>query len=164
MRNSPGQVCQKKTAAVADIGDAPQQKDPAKKSEVSQTVDHEGLDPGIRGRGLVIPETDEQIGTQADQFPGDEKLNEVIGQDNANHREGEQTQEREELGDARVFGHVSSGIDKNGAAHTGDDQEHHDGQRIDEKSEVNGQAVKTYPCQGLLEFNSRMGVEYLPGD
>ena len=68
------------------------------------------------------------------------------------------------LGAAGVLIHISPGIDKNSTAHTGDDQEHHDGQRIHQKAEINGQGVNMDPGQGLLQLGRRIGLEYLRKD
>ena len=48
----------------------------------------------------LVVEADQQIRTDADQFPADEHLEEVVGQHQVEHREAEQRQEHEEAAKA----------------------------------------------------------------
>ena len=70
----------------------------------------------------------------------------------------------EKSGRAWILCHISAGIDKDSTANTGDDQEHHDSQRIHQKTKINGQGVKMDPGQGLLELDGGIGLEYLGKD
>ena len=67
-----------------------------RKAEITHPIDHECLDRGGVGAGLGVPETDEQIGSEADPFPAHEHLDEVIGGHQHQHGEGEQRQIGEE--------------------------------------------------------------------
>ena len=74
----------------------PDHQDAEQEAEVAEAVGDERLLAGVRRRGPFEPEADEQVAGDADQFPEDEQLDEIVGQHDAEHREGEQAQAGED--------------------------------------------------------------------
>ena len=112
-------------------------KNAERKTEIADPIDDEGLDGGgIRFR-LVIPESDQQIARQADPFPAEKQLHEVIGGHQHQHREGEHRQIAEEARPVRVLLHVTDGIEVHEGRHRGDHDEHDRRQGVDPQRPVN---------------------------
>ena len=65
----------------------PGPEDSKDKAKVPDPVDEEGLVGGSSGRGPFMPEPNQQIGAEADQFPEDEHRDEVVGENDSQHRE-----------------------------------------------------------------------------
>src|SRR3546814_15557370 len=82
-------------------------EDAEHEAKVADAVDDERLDRrGVRAR-LLVPETDEQIGCQADAFPTEEHLDEIVRGHEHQHREGEEREIGEEARLVRVFLHIA---------------------------------------------------------
>ena len=99
-------------------------------TEVADPVDDERLLAGRRRRGLGEPEGNQEERAQADELPAQEEHGEVAGQDQRQHRGGEQVEVGEEPGEARVAVHVADGVDVDQRPHPGDDQRHQGCERI----------------------------------
>ena len=67
-----------------------------REAEIADAVDDEGLDRGGVGGRLFIPEADQQIGGEADAFPAEEHLEEIVRRHQHQHGEGEQREIGEE--------------------------------------------------------------------
>ena len=67
-------------------------EDAERKAEIADTVDEEGLDRRGVGRRPVVPEADQQVRHQAHTLPAEKQLHEIVGRDQRQHEEGEQTQ------------------------------------------------------------------------
>src|SRR3546814_15248337 len=79
-------------------------EDAEHEAKVADAVDDERLDRrGVRAR-LLVPETDEQIGCQADAFPTEEHLDEIVRGHEHQHREGEEREIGEEARLVREIG------------------------------------------------------------
>ena len=61
----------------------------------------------------MIPEPDEQIAGQADDFPADKKQEQAVGNDHAEHRRGEERHEAEEPHEIFIVRHVADAEDEN---------------------------------------------------
>lgn len=105
--------------------DGEDEKEGQSKAVIADAIDHKGLSPGIGVVIHLVPETNEQIGTEPYTFPTDEHEQKVVGQNEKKHGEGEEIQVGEVAVKPPVLGHVSDGIDMNQEADPGDDQ-HHD--------------------------------------
>ena len=105
-------------------------------AEVADTVDHEGLLARVGRRLLLIPEADEQIGTQPHAFPTHEHQQEVVGAHQQEHVEDEEVEIGEVAGEPRVVVHVTHGVDVDQGAHSGDHQEHDERQGIDQEGRL----------------------------
>src|SRR5262249_19540191 len=73
-----------------------EEREAADEAPVADAVDDEGLHP--RGGLLVVlvPEADEQVAAEADALPAEEHHDEVVPEDEEQHREDEEVQVREE--------------------------------------------------------------------
>ena len=78
-----------------------EEEDPDQEPEIAHPVDDEGLLPGVGGRILLIPEPDQQVGTEAHPLPPDEHQQEVVSRDQEEHHEDEEVQVDEEPPEAR---------------------------------------------------------------
>ena len=63
----------------------PHGENPEEKTEVAEAIRDEGFFARVRRRGFFVPETDEQIARDADEFPEDEHLEQVVREDNSQH-------------------------------------------------------------------------------
>ncbi len=105
-------------------GDAPEHEDADHEPEVTDAVAKECLLRGIGSGVLLIPVTDEEVGTQSDQFPEDEGHDEIVGQHDAGHREHEERQAGEVARLRVVVLHVGQREDVNQQSDAGDDDHH----------------------------------------
>ena len=81
--------------------------------------------------GLLVPEADQQIAREADAFPAEEHLHEVVRRHQHQHGEGEERQIGEEARPVRVLVHVADGIEVHEGRNGVHDDQHHGGQRVD---------------------------------
>src|SRR4029077_9079452 len=101
------------------------------RKSAADAVDDESFLASVGGGLSQEIEADEQIATQPDAFPSDEKQDVVGGHDEDEHEKHEEVQIGEEAVVAALVGHVASRIDVDEPADAGDHQEHHDGELID---------------------------------
>ena len=133
----------------------PHHQDSEQETEVAEAVGDEGFFRRIRRAGFFKPEPDEQVAGHADEFPEDEKLDEIVRQHDAEHREREQAQAGEEAREPAVFAHVAEGINVDRAADTGDDEHHHQAQGIELQPEIHVQIADGQPVG--RQFGRRWG-------
>ena len=126
-----------------------QRHDTQGKAEITDTVGDKGLDGGVVGGLLLVPETDEQIGGQAHTFPAEEELEEVVGGHQHQHGEGEERQIGEETRAVRIVGHVAPGIDMHERGDRVDDDQHGRGQRIQLDVPGDIEIANTHPRRQL---------------
>ena len=67
-----------------------QQKHAEHETEVADPVDDESFVAGAGVGVVMIPKTDQRVGTQADAFPTDEQQEQAIAQHQRQHRRGEE--------------------------------------------------------------------------
>ena len=77
-------------------GRAVQERYTQQHEHIAYASGHESLDCRIPRRFFSIPETDQQVGTQAHDLPTDEHGQQVVRDHQGIHPEGEQAKEREE--------------------------------------------------------------------
>ena len=88
------------------------QREADRERQIGDAVDDERLDRGGAGGRAVIPVADQQVGAQADTFPAEEQLRQIVGGHQHQHREGEQRQIGEEpVARAGLVRHVADRID-----------------------------------------------------
>ena len=127
---------------------------PQDESRVAHAIHHERLLAGIGRRFLVEIETDQQVAAQPHAFPADEQQDVVVGQHQHQHEEHEQVEVAEEAVVAVIVGHVADGVDVDQEADSGDHQDHHGAERIEQKAPI-----------GLKRGHVPVGhVERHPGD
>src|SRR5439155_24578075 len=69
---------------------APQEDDADEEAHVAELRHPERLHGGPRRRRALVVETDEKVRAESHQLPEHEELEEVRGEDEAEHREGEE--------------------------------------------------------------------------
>ena len=107
-----------------------QPDDSEKKEDVANPRGEEGFLGGSGGRRLVVPEADEQVGGEADQFPIHEQEQDAVRDNDAQHGPREEREKTEEAGVVLVVGHVASGVDEDEQADEADHHKHHGGEGI----------------------------------
>src|SRR5919201_1395738 len=85
----------------------------------------------------LVPEADQQVRAQAHHRPADDQEDEVVGQDEEQHREDEDVHVGEEAGVARavLVLHVADRVGDDQTAHAGDDEAHEDREVVDQQAE-----------------------------
>jgi hypothetical protein len=126
-------------------GRGQQQADAQDEAEVADTVDQEGLHVREDRRRAGVPEADQQVRHQAHRFPAEEQLQEVVGHDQHQHREGEQRDVREEAVVTVVLGHVADRVDVHHQRHRSHHAHHHRGQRVDLEADRHLQFADGHP-------------------
>ena len=108
-------------------------------AEQEETIGKAGEDEcllgGAHGTWLVVPETDEQVTRNADEFPEDEHLEKVCRDDEPEHAKAEQREQCKETSGGTVFTHVADAVDIHHEADERDDHEHHHGERVYEHAD-----------------------------
>ena len=107
----PGAASRNTSSKLIDAEHAEEAEDAEREAEVADAVDDEGLDGGGVGRRARVPEADQQVGGEADAFPAEEQLQEVVARHQHQHGEGEQREIGEEARAAVVVVHVADGVD-----------------------------------------------------
>ena len=126
------------------------EQEPQEKAEVTEAVDNEGLLARVRGRLLLVVETDEQVGTESHRLPAEEQLEEVVAEHEHEHGEGEQAQVREEPVVAVLAFHVADRVDVHERTDAGDHDEHHRGQLVDQEADRHAQGAALDPGVQIL--------------
>ena len=105
-------------------------------ADVAHAVGEEGLEGGVGVRLLLPPVADERERAEADQLPAHDHLQRVVGQDEEEHRGGEQAEEGEVVGVAAVAGHVVGGEDVHQQRDEGDDHQHQRAEAVDQRADL----------------------------
>ena len=122
-------------------------------AKVTHTVDQEGLHVGEDGCGLLVVETDQQIGHQTHGFPAEEQLQQVVAHHKHQHGEGEQRDIGEETVVAVILFHIAHGVDVNHQRHKGHHAHHHGRDGVDQETDLHLQATDNHPCiDGFVEL------------
>ena len=111
-------------------------EDAEREAEIADPVDDEGLERRGVGRGLVVPEADQQVGSEADALPAEEHLDEIVRRHQHQHREGEERQIGEEAGLAVVLRHIAPGVEVDERRDGRHHHQHHRGQSVDAQRPV----------------------------
>ena len=88
-------------------GENPDEENPDHETEVTDAVGEKGFFRGVGSRGFIEPVADEEVGADPDEFPEDKHHREVVGEDDARHREHEKRERREVTRLALVVLHVT---------------------------------------------------------
>ena len=122
-------------------------EDAERKAKVADAVDDESLDRRSVRLRLVIPEADQQVAREADAFPAEEQLHEIVCRHQHQHREGEHRQIAEKPRPIRVFMHVADRIKVHESGYGVDHHQHHGGQSIDPQRPVDLEIAGRNPGQ-----------------
>ena len=125
------------------------EEDAEREAEIADAVDDEGLHGGGVGRGLLVPEPDQQVGGEADALPAEEHLHEVVGRHQHQHGEGEERQVGEEARPVRILLHVADGVEVHEGRDRGHDDQHHHRQRVDAEGPVDHEVAGGEPGRDL---------------
>ena len=135
----------------------PDDEDANQEQDVAHAGDEEGLLRGLCRLGLVVPEADEKVRTQAHDLPEDQELEEVVRADRAEHAHGEQADLRVVAWLALLGVHVAEGVDEDEKAEEGDEDEHQRAQVVDEQGDVDVRGRK--PCGGVEAGEPHVAVD-----
>ena len=80
---------------------------------------------------LLPPVPDQRERAEADELPADEQLQRVVGDDEREHRRGEEAEHRVVVREADVVVHVGGGVDVHEQRDQRDDEEHHHREAVD---------------------------------
>src|SRR5438045_9608002 len=100
-------------AEIQRFGRGPDPQDANQKTEISEPIRDECFFAGICSSRPLEPKPDQQIAANADQFPKNEKLQKIVGENDSEHREGEQAEAGEEARKPWIIAHIAPGIDVN---------------------------------------------------
>ena len=114
-------------------------------AEVADAVGDEGLLARHRGAVAVEPERDQEVGAGAHALPAEEGHDEVLAQHEHEHREHEEVQVDEELGELRIAVHVPDRVQVDERADAGDEQRHRDRQRVDQEAHLHVEPARGDP-------------------
>ena len=125
---------------------APDQQDERERERrVADRVHDERLLRRRDGLGTPVPEPDQQVRREPDEAPADEQEEEVPRLHEQEHREDEEGHVREEPALLVVAGHVAHRVPDDQPADPGDDQHHHDRERVDEDLEADLEVARREP-------------------
>jgi hypothetical protein len=128
---APSEVRGEHVADPKRPGADPEREDPEHEADVAEPRGEERLDGGGSGV-LVFPVVpDEQVGADAHDLPADEQHEQVGGEDDDEHRGGEQGDDRGVRRVARVALHVADGVELDEHRDDGHHQRDRRGQPVD---------------------------------
>ncbi len=119
--------------------------DPEREADVADAVDDERLLGRQRRRVLAIPEPDQQVARQPDQFPGHEHDQPAVGQDQQQHREHEQVEVGEEAPEPRIVAHVADRVQVDQQPDRGHHDQQRRGQRVDHEADLDHEVAGRDP-------------------
>ena len=116
---------------VARLHDEERHDHADQQADVAGAGGEERLERGV-GVGLLLPPVpDQHERAQTDELPADEHLQRVVGDDEQQHRRGEQAQRGVEVREAPVAAHVLGRVDVHEQRDQRDDEHHHHGEAVD---------------------------------
>src|SRR5436305_6711072 len=89
-----------------------------------------------RSARLFDPKSDEQIRREPHKLPKNEKQKQTVGDNQPEHRTGEEREVRKESGEIFVLGHVTDAEDKNAKPNQRDHHQHGGSERIKNETET----------------------------
>ena len=114
------------------------QDDADEEGKVADAVDEERFRGGDIGAVPVVPKANEEVGAQPHHFPEDEKLEQVVRHDQHDHAEDEERNPGVESRFRRIVVHVADGVERHQRADAGNHQQHDNGERIEQESDIDG--------------------------
>ena len=109
------------------------QHEPTEHGEATERRSEDGFESGRPRTALLVLEPDEQVGRDGRQLPEHEQAEQVVRNDDADHRAGECNQERHEPAQIGVWREVPRRVHDDG------DPDACDGQREDERKRIESQ-------------------------
>ena len=130
----------------AKVGNHQEHRD--EKAKIADAVKDERLLAGIRSRFTQEVKADQQVGGEAYALPADEHEQEVLRQHQRQHEKHEQIEVGEEAPVSLFVRHVADGVDVNEEAYAGDDQQHDQGQWIEQEGKIGAEGGGFDPGKG----------------
>src|SRR5438874_1551782 len=130
-------------SSIADCSD--QQQHSGKQGEIGQACRQECLRCSNRRTRSLKPETDERIGTEADQFPRQEQGDEVGSKHEREHGACEEAEFGEETTTTRVGSHVADSVDEDHQPNNGYQGSHERTKRIEPERESQVASTNSQP-------------------
>ena len=115
------------------------------KAGIADAVGDKGLFARARLVGVLEPETDQQVGSEAHAFPSHEQDQQRPSQHERQHEEKEKVQVSEVAGVAGVLLHVAHRVEVDQRAHAGDDEHHDRGEPVEVKGDVERPPARWMP-------------------
>ena len=131
----------------------PQQDETGKQRQGARAGHKERLQGGAAALGRLVPEADQQVGGDRRQLPKDKKADQVVRQNQPQHRQHEAEQKQRKAVKLRMARQISVGIKKHQGADAGDQQRESQRQAIDEKRERNAQ--RRHPLDHIAQAFTR---------
>ena len=122
----------------AQIGEENEEAD--RHGRVADPGDDERLARGEPVGGIAIPEADQEIAAEADALPAEIEEQQVVRQDQHQHRGDEQVHIGEVAAVSLVRAHELGGIEVDEKADEGDDQHHQTRQRVEIEADMRREA------------------------
>ena len=155
MRGDGGENAVEGDGVEDEIGE----RDADREEQVADAVDDERLDRRRVGGRPVIPVVDEQIGDEADPFPAEEQLHQVVGRHQHQHREGEQRDIGEEARHGLVMRHVADAVDMDHQRDGADHRHHHQRQHVLAQRPVRREAADRNPVGDMQRRRRHAGMD-----
>jgi hypothetical protein len=95
------------------------------------------------------PVADEHERAEAHDLPAEDELHHVLGEHHGEHAGGEQGEAGEEVGVATVAAHVLGGVDLHERGDERDEQQQHDGEAVDVRTDGHVEVADAEPVQLL---------------
>ena len=112
-------------------------------------VAHAGHDKrllgGLGGGSALGVEADEEIGAETDQLPEHVEDEQVVDDDEGEHRRGEEGEHGEEPADLGVTAHVGEGVDLHRQRDCRDEADHDEGELVDGHAEGDADVARLEP-------------------
>ena len=77
------------------------------KSKIADTIHNESLLGRIARKFLLVPKSDQQVGTEANSLPPEEHEHKIIGEDKIQHCKNKEVQIRKETPEAGIVMHIA---------------------------------------------------------
>ena len=131
-------------------------QDAEEEKHVADARGDEGFLRRRRRARFMEPEPDEQIARETHHFPAHEEQEQVVRDDEAEHRRREEREEREEAREVVVVRHVADAEDEDERADERDHHEHRRRERVQHPAELEGSFAEHEPVEVMREPHRRV--------
>ncbi len=121
--------------------------DPNEESRIANPVHDEGFLARIGCRILLVPETDQQVRTKADELPSHVNENETVGQDELQHREAEKRQKGEKAAVPDIALHVADTVEMHDGRDNRYHHQHHKAHVVEIDAHINPKRPELNPAR-----------------
>ena len=136
--------------AGGEPGGRDQREDAEHEGDVTDAGGDERLDRGVGVLLHLPPMPDQQVGAEPHDLPPDQQLDQVVGDDNGEHRRREDREDDVEPGEPLVGVHVAQRVDVHHQRDRGDDDEHDRGEPIHEDADLQMERADLEPRDRAL--------------